>query len=417
MRPTDTFGLALQNLRRTRLRTTLSALGVAIGTAAVVALISAGQGFQSIAVARASTFGSLTGITVAAESDGGRPLPIRPATVQSLAAIPHVANIATVLQMPPLRLQVGAHALDLPTRAQSPITQGPFLAGTAPASADGIVIPGSVARSLGETPGALVGRAVTLTAGGTVCCTTTRDSLTLIGPDRTFPAQIAGVYNDGNSQVGSSAMLTSTELGATIVGSFSGSTASQYIDHQGYSTVLVQADDARQTATVAAAIKRQGYRVSDRADLLAQVHLVFNIITAGLAAIGSIALLVAAIGIANTMIMTVLERTREIGIMKALGAEPGSIRWLFLFESAMVGILGGVVGIFLAVGATLIGNAGFAKFVQSQDPGNAIANLFIVSPVLVAAGMAMAIGISLVGGAIPSRRAVRLQPLDALRYE
>ncbi len=61
--------------------------------------------------------------------------------------------------------------------------------------------------------------------------------------------------------------------------------------------------------------------------------------------------------------------------------------------------------------------SGFAKFVQSQDPGNAIANLFVVSPVLVAAGMAMAVGISLLGGAIPSRRAVRLQPLDALRYE
>jgi len=74
------------------------------------------------------------------------------------------------------------------------------------------------------------------------------------------------------------------------------------------------------------------------------------------------------VGIANTMIMTILERTREIGIMKALGAEPGTVRALFLTETALVGILGGVAGLALAFVSTALGNMVFHHWLASQDP-------------------------------------------------
>jgi ABC-type antimicrobial peptide transport system permease subunit len=279
-------------------------------------------------------------------------------------------------------------------------------------------------KKIGQTPTSVLGQPVTLTAGSSVCCASDRNSLTVLGPDHTFTALIAGVWDDSQAQNAKdtggetvSPLFVSSELGATIDGSFGGLSGSDYIDKQGYASVTLTADDARQTTAIADAVKRQGFRVIDRADLLSQVKLVFTIITAGLIAVGSIALLVAAIGIANTMVMTVLERTREIGIMKALGAEPSSVRSLFLVESGVVGVLGGLAGIAVGFLMVLVGNAAFSRFVISQNPGSTLPDLFVVTPILIAFALGLALAISLLGGALPSRRAVALQPLDALRYE
>ena len=116
------------------------------------------------------------------------------------------------------------------------------------------------------------------------------------------------------------------------------------------------------------------------------------------------------------MIMTVLERTREIGIMKALGAEPRTIRMLFLTETALNGVIGGVAGLVMAFAASFLLNLGFTRFIESQG-GSVPGPLFVIPPLLVLGALALAIAVSLIGGALPSRRAVRLQPLDALRYE
>ncbi len=159
------------------------------------------------------------------------------------------------------------------------------------------------------------------------------------------------------------------------------------------------------------------YQVFDRADLLAQVHTVFSILTTGLVALGGIALLVAGIGIVNTMIMTILEQTREIGVMKALGAESGVIRRMFLVETALVGLLGGLGGAALAALSGLAGNAVFHAWLKGQGVTDAPGSLFIMPRALIAGALALAVLVSLLSGALPSRRAVRLQPLDALRYK
>jgi ABC-type antimicrobial peptide transport system permease subunit len=178
----------------------------------------------------------------------------------------------------------------------------------------------------------------------------------------------------------------------------------------------VVTDDARATADIATKIKALGLVARDRADLPNRIEFFFNIIKGGLGAVGGIALLVATVGIANTMIMTVLERTREIGIMKALGAEPRTIRMLFLTETALNGVIGGVAGLVMAFAASFLLNLGFTRFIESQG-GSVPGPLFVIPPLLVLGALALAIAVSLIGGALPSRRAVRLQPLDALRYE
>lgn len=424
MKSTDTLGLAVSNLRRTRLRTALSGVGIAIGTAAVVSLLAAGNGFEQIAIDRASRFGALTTIEVDPETTSGQPHALTAAVLAQVKAIPHVARTLTTVITPPLRLQLGEKSIDLSSQAQTPLIAGlTMVSGAATVRANGIVLPASVATQLGVAPSELVGQSATLVSGSTVCCSSTRGGLNVVGADQAFPAIVVGVYKDrtdgGVTQRGPEApqLLTTAELGVQIDAHFAGLTPEAYLQKVGYSGLAVETDDARQTARVASQIGALAFRTIDRADLLTQVHLVFNILKAALVALGSVALFVAAIGIANTMIMTVLERTREIGIMKALGAEPSSIRSLFLAESALVGVLGGAVGLVFSALAVFGGNLGFGGWIQSQDPNSGVGSLFVVSPLMIVGGLGLAVGVSLLGGALPSRRAVRLQPLDALRYE
>jgi ABC-type antimicrobial peptide transport system permease subunit len=135
-----------------------------------------------------------------------------------------------------------------------------------------------------------------------------------------------------------------------------------------------------------------------------------------LASVGGLALLVASIGIANTMIMAVYERTKEIGILKAVGAAPGQIRLLFVVEASMIGLLGGVIGTVLGwlLGRGL--NWLILRILEWQDMPMQ-GTFFVVAWWLVAAALAFATLVGLLAGLYPAARAARLQPLDALRYE
>lgn len=432
MRFVDMLGLARDNLSRARLRTALTATGVAIGTAAVVTLISVGNGAESFFINRAASFGQLTLAEVqpytAATREAGRAFhALTPATVRAIARLPHVDQVYSALSLPPLRLTMGARSRDLPAAGQSPLTTTlTMVTHLVPGVAEGVLVPDTLARSWHVAPSALLGRAVTLTAGGSVCCSSAAgNSIVVLGPDRHFAARIAGVYqgtswsSPGGLKVDASTppLLLTTALGAQIDGRLHNMLGSAYLNRQGYDLVFVHSDDARQSAAIAHSITAMNYQVFARADLLNQVHIVFTVLTAVLGAIGGIALLVAAVGIANTMIMTILERTREIGIMKALGAEPGTVRALFLVETGLVGLLGGVIGLLLAEAASVIGNAGFRIWLRGQGVTDNVGNISSVSPELIAGAVLLAIVVSLLAGALPSRRAVRLQPLDALRFE
>jgi putative ABC transport system permease protein len=419
MRFSDNLLLALQNVRRTRLRTALTATGVAIGTAAVVTLLAFGNGVQAIAVGRAASFGAVTTALVFPQPNGTPA--ITPATVAAIRAMAHVKAVQTALTVPTLRLRVGSHVSVVPAQAQSPLGLATNLAHGSPAlgdDADGVLLPLSLARGMAADPLGLVGQAARLTAGSDIG--NGRQAILVAGPDRDFSTRVAGIWDDGAAGPGDKAtppIILSGALGATIDATFAGKSVDAYLASSGYSNLTVVTDDARSTADVAASIKKLGFRVVDRADLLGQINLFFNIIKAALGGIGGIALLVAAVGIANTMVMTVMERTREIGIMKALGAEPGSVRAMFLMETGLTGLLGGIAGLLLAAAAGAIGNVAFQRFMQRQNPDVHLPHLFVVTAELMAFGVAIAVAVSLAGGFLPARRAVRLDPLDALRYE
>lgn len=423
MRLVDTFAYAAQNLRRAKLRTSLTIIGIAIGTAAVVTLLAFGQGVQAISVRQAGTFSQVSTVGVQPDPKAQPPKPVTPAALAQLRAIPGVTSTQTSLGTPPLRVTVGGRSVDMNSDSGTPLDSTYVLkygsAGTGP---NAVLLPAGVATTLGVAAPSLVGKVATITAGGDVHPTAgpRKQTAFVAGPDRTYPVTIAGLIDDTHispEERATAPVVVTSELAATIDGALSGQTADAYLAASGYSAVALVTSDPRQTRGIADRVKALGFLAQTRSDLLNRLDTFFLLLQAGLGTMGGIALLVAAVGIANTMITTVLERTREIGIMKALGAEPGTIRLMFLAETALVGLVGGVLGLLLSFLGGLVGQQVFVRVIQSQSPGFDPGVLFLFPAQLLLAGVLLAVLVSLLGGALPSRRAARLEPLDALRYE
>lgn len=132
-----------------------------------------------------------------------------------------------------------------------------------------------------------------------------------------------------------------------------------------------------------------------------------------LAAIAAVSLLVGAVGIANTMFTTVLEKTKEIGIMKAIGAKNHDIMMIFMLNSVMVGLVGGVLGVILgSVASLFVSSLGIP---MAGRFGGGAGNL--ITPEIVIFALLIAVGIGMASGVIPAYRASKLKPVDALRYE
>ncbi len=159
--------------------------------------------------------------------------------------------------------------------------------------------------------------------------------------------------------------------------------------------------------------KNVDFSVSNPAEIQATVSSSLNSISLFLAAIAAISLIVGAVGIANTMFTSVMEKTREIGILKAIGAQNKDILVIFLFSSGLLGLIGGIGGIILGVfGAGIIGSLASGSF------GRLSFSSTYFSPTLIIAAFLLSIFIGMIAGAIPAYRASRLKPVDALmRYE
>lgn len=156
-----------------------------------------------------------------------------------------------------------------------------------------------------------------------------------------------------------------------------------------------------------------GFQVQSQIDWLESSKQQSDMVQAVLGGIGAVSLFVAAIGIANTMMMSIYERTKEIGVMKVLGCDMGNIRNMFLIESGFIGFMGGVLGIGLSYGVSLLIN----KFVGAQALTGMAGDLSRVPPWLSLAAVAFAIFVGMAAGFMPAMRAMKLSPLAAIRNE
>lgn len=187
------------------------------------------------------------------------------------------------------------------------------------------------------------------------------------------------------------------------------------IDRQGYSMAYIEVDDSKNTQAVAEEVKKKGFGAMTANDMIQMFTRIAYIVAGVMAAIGAISLGVATIGIINTMVMATMERTREIGVMRACGATRKTIRRLFMFEAATLGFLGGLLGVVSGIGISKIAN----YFINRALAGQKMAATNIISLpwwlILAAIGITTLLGI--LSGFYPAHRAAKLDPVEALRYE
>jgi len=391
--------MSLGNYGRARLRSGLTTAGVAIGTALVVLLIALATGAEDNVRRSIFSIGDLRLVTVQPFQPGANGLSAVPRTItdDTVAKLKGVAHVDGVYRQfdAPLGMVVegGDDATIRPQGIEpgAPIDRGDLLAGRHLEAGDRAVavIPGNIARLVAPNVGAAIGKTVTM---------------------RVYSVKIVGVFDEQASQTSFRIPIDD----ALLAGAENrGLTPDGIRETTGYSGLAVEADDSINVADIVKAVQELGFSSFSLKQVVEQIDQGFGVFKGILAGIGGVALLVAAIGIANTMVMSVLERTREIGIMKAVGASPRDIRALFLAEAAYVGVFGGILG--LALG--LAGGQIIDRVIRQLNPRTNPAAIFVVGPDLALGALALALGVALLAGFLPARRAMRMSALSALRYE
>jgi ABC-type antimicrobial peptide transport system permease subunit len=418
----DMFKSALSNLARHKARTALTTVGVVVGILTIVTMVSLGIGVQR---EMKDAFGSVGLETLrlypATEDVGGfdpfgqkpRTKLLTPELVSELQmrddlleAIPYLglpSSIRTSLKMDGQEFRVvprGPRPSSVPEPFQVP---SQVLAGVMdpPKEGGGVVLSLGFLENFGYEEGddlaALIGREVDLVLYAPR------------GESKVFRLKIAGVTKNS---IGALTLATPDRLAMNEWWYDD----PDYLVRRGYDEIFIRARSLQDAAHIVEWLDAQGYEVSSIKMMLDMANRGMIILQTMLGSVGGLALLVASIGIANTMIMSVYERTREIGILKAVGAAPGQIRSLFVIEASLIGLLGGIVGIILGwlLGRGL--NWLILEILHWQEVP-VQGTFFIVSWWLVIAALAFATLVGLLAGLYPAARAARLAPLDALRYE
>ena len=182
-----------------------------------------------------------------------------------------------------------------------------------------------------------------------------------------------------------------------------------------YSQAKVKVFNQDQLETVRTNIESLGFSTTSAADTVRQIDQIFGVFRIILGAFGAIGLAVAAIGMFNTLTVSLLERSREIGLMKALGAKQNDIFLLFLFEALLISGIGGILGIFFGVGVGEFGNYLLNRLAVAT--GNEPVDIISTPLVFIGIILVFSLTVGFLTGLFPSRRAGKLNPLDALRYE
>jgi len=185
----------------------------------------------------------------------------------------------------------------------------------------------------------------------------------------------------------------------------------------GFPHVAVQADSLDHVKELTGKLRDMGLQAHSLVDMIEREQLIYLLIFTSMTVVAGVSLLVAALGILNTMLMSVLERVREIGIMKAVGAREGHIQMIFLMEGALVGLTGGLLGLGLGWAGSFPGDAWVRDLVQQRLSLHLQESIFSFPGWLVAGIPAFACLVTTLAAVYPARRAARVDPVKALRHD
>lgn len=234
-----------------------------------------------------------------------------------------------------------------------------------------------------------------------------------------YKIKAAGVLTEGNWETSYGIYMPIKELQKIVADKqkAEGQKPSSRSSSTEYNQIDIKVDDMNNVAAIQDLVKEMGFEAYSLNDQLDYMKDQATMIQAVLGGIGAVSLLVAAIGITNTMIMSIYERTKEIGVMKVIGASIKDIKGLFLFESALIGLLGGVFGIgFSYLLSYVINKFGAQSFGEAMGVYGAT-KISIIPIWLVFASMGFSALIGVISGYFPARRAMNLSALEAIRTE
>ncbi len=383
-------------------RTWLTILGMGVGTGAVVALVGLGFGLQGIILERI-VFGE-TLLSLNVTNPPSHIVVLNQAMVDEFKANELVKDVAAMASFPTLItfegltgnafLQGMAPSYFLYTGMKA-VEGELFTAETAAEDRNAVIISGALLKLFGvENPVEALGKIVTFRVF--VPIEGTEDSTEV---PLTKEYRIKGVSSDEASLV---AIIPLEEFSSHFSAPF-------------YERVQVRVIDSESLTAVQDNILQKGFTVTALSKTVEQANKIFQGIQGVLAVFGGIALTVSAIGMFNTMTVTLLERTAEIGVMRTIGASSRDIVVLFVTEALIVGFLGGVVGISIGVGLGFMANGALGA-AASRFGGEAVHIFrYPLGFLLFIAAFSAIVG--LLTGLFPARRAAKINPLDAIRYK
>ena len=379
-------------------RTILTVLGMSVGIAAILFLVSLGEGLRLTLLERITTSDSLLTLDVSEGKDEESFLGKQ--KIEQISKMPEVEEVSPAFNVATQGKMEGLSA-DLTTVSTKPsflqLSGFKAVEGSLLSDADsrGIVITSAVAKIFGKEAKEMMGKDISLTF---------LPDATQLGqgvdasPVKISQEYVIAGFIEGEDEV---VYVNSLSMADLKIGRFS--------------QVKVKCRSMSQMAAVRDSLTESGFAVSSLSDTVDQANKVFNVVRIILMLFGAIALVVSAIGMFNTMTITLLERTEEIGIMKSIGASDTGISIMFFMEATIMGFLGGVMGVILGwLGGR--GTGVLINFIAGRFGGQKV-DLFSV-PIWLVLGVLLSSGVvGFMTGYVPARRASKTDPLDALRYK
>lgn len=402
MRAQDIAKLSTRMFKTNPARTWLTILGMGVGTGAVVTLVGLGFGLQNIILEQIILGETLLSLNV--NNPPARQVVLNPSTVQELIDIPKVKDVAPTASFAALITYEGLTGNTFLSGANPPFfryTGAKAVAGrlfedkTIVEDKNNVLLSKAMLKLFGvENSEDAIGKQVSF-----------RIFIPKEGSKDTIETEVKKkftIVGISNEESRPTATILLDELTALV-------------DIKEYEKVQVRVESTGDLEAVTAAIVEKGFGVTALSKTVEQANKIFQGIQAVLAVFGGIALVVSAIGMFNTMTVTLLERTGEIGIMRTLGASSQDIKILFVSEAVIVGFLGGCVGISIGVGIGFALNT-MVNVAASSFGGKSVSLFAYPLPfVLFIATFSAVVGF--LTGVFPARRAAGLNPLDAMRYK
>lgn len=463
MKILDLLRMSAGSLWKRKVRTILTVLGVVVGTASIVVMVSLGLGLNKSSMEQIEKYGGLTTITVY-ESSGGdmsfksaevavaggstsspadKKLRLDNKALEAIAALEHVEIVSPVLEVSALakygsyegnlnlkgmsvealqkmNIELSEGSLPDPNASKLEFVYGNQILAdfTNTKTNDSYWMSGKLPDiDLMKDPVFVI-----FDMDAYYQSQNPGENTTPVAPPKKYLVEACGLvagdmeeYNNNSWSVFCDIETLKAQLkrvfkNKAIPGQPTTSSGKPYKEIY-YNSIYVNVDDINALNDVQAAINEMGYQASSNSEWVESTKEQFGYIQAVLGGIGAVSLFVAAIGITNTMMMSIYERTKEIGVMKVLGCDLNNIQIMFLLEAGYIGFIGGCVGIIFSFLISFIINTIVNNMAMEMQ------NLSYIPPWLAFSAVIFAVLVGMVAGFFPSLRAMRLSPLAAIRSE